>query len=247
MATKRNSKAKPRRESEDPQNKSNEGSGVVTSEAPPAPPGPTKSGTNDHDTTPKRKKWLEITGVSLGILVAVIYIFQLRAMQKQIALTEAAISNAQENFRIDESPVMWATPQKPIVEADHPILWDVRFTNYGKSSARNVRFCAAISFGVKLSDIPVPTRAQCEARPSPKTVTVFPQGYSQFTTIFSSVPVSKEGVDKINSTDAGAIVMGAIYYDDAFGHSYESMFCSARLTTGAVMSCDKYNDIKQTK
>lgn len=187
---------------------------------------------------------LETIAAMIGAAVLGVYAFQLSAMRDAIAQT-------QRNFESDQAPVVWTSPQPPVVEIGKRLTWDVPFSNYGRSPARNVRHCALLSLGPlglnALQTLPKPSAAICDNQPF-HSMSVLPQGApGLYVSGVSPDNLGADDVEIIKKVDGGAIVYGIISYDDAVGHGYESSFCYYRLVTGAIMSCEKYNSITQTK
>jgi hypothetical protein len=187
---------------------------------------------------------VEVIAVVVGAAVLGVYVFQLIAMRDSIEQT-------QRNFESDQAPVVWTTPQPPEIEIGKKLKWNILYSNYGRSPAREVRTCGLLAMGplglAALQTLPEPSVDRCRNEPF-HSVSVLPQGYSpNFVTALSPAPLKEDDADIIKSTDGGAIVYGVISYEDAVGHSYESTFCSYRLITGALMNCEKYNTIKQIK
>jgi hypothetical protein len=187
---------------------------------------------------------VEVIAVVVGAAVLIVYAFQLRAMRD-------AIEQTQRNFESDQAPVVWVTPQPPVVEVGKRLTWNIPFANYGRSPARNVRHCARLAMGPMglnaLQSLPTPSADFCDNQPF-RSVSVIPQGApGNYVSGLSPDPLKPEDVEIITKLDGGAIVYGVISYEDAVGHGYESTFCYYRLITGAIMSCEKYNSIQQTK
>jgi hypothetical protein len=206
-----------------------------------------------HNDPKPEKKWsdvalhnkilivLTLATMIVGTAVTVIYGLQLAAMHE-------AIDNVQENFIKENAPVIWVQPQPPTFKVDDLLRWNVQYTNYGHLTALNVHTCITAATGPKgfkaWDEIKFPP-PDCD-RPI-RSSGVSPQNNTDYTTVQGDHPLSELQVSTINTTDGGAIVFGIITYDDIAGHSYETGFCEYRLTSGALMHCEKYNYVKRTR
>jgi hypothetical protein len=170
----------------------------------------------------------------------------------QVSLTNTAINDARENFSKDHAPYMWVTPQIPVLNPNEPFRWDIQYSNYGRSPALELHSCARAAYGpmglsaLDAVKLPIIDSPECKDQRGHST-SVNPPGYSGYTTALGQAPLQKSDIETIKSVDGGALVLGVIEYTDATGHAYESVFCSYRLITGAIMNCEKYNYIKQTR
>jgi hypothetical protein len=187
---------------------------------------------------------LEILAAMIGAAVLGVYAFQLSAMRD-------AITQTQRNFEKDQAPVIWTSPQNPTVEIGKRLEWNIFYSNYGRSPALDLRHCALLAQGPlglnALQSLPPPSWTNCASQQVSSTG-VLPQGYGpNYTSALSPAPLTDNEVAVIKSVDGGAISYGVISYNDAAGHTYESTFCYYRLITGAMMNCEKYNTIRQTK
>jgi hypothetical protein len=170
-------------------------------------------------------------------------------------LTKKAVANAQENFVKDQAPYMWTTPQQPTITINEPFRWDIHYSNYGRSPALNVRRCVRAAYGPKgfafLASMKEPSLDDKECADAQRmpfaSVSVTPPGFPGYSTSQATDPLTQHDIDSITNTEAGAYVWGIIGYEDASGHSYESVFCSFRFKSGAIGDCPKYNYIRQTK
>src|SRR6478736_2743242 len=142
-------------------------------------------------------------------------------MRLQLDLTRQAFTESQNNFTKDQAPVILAEPQRPEITAGRPLFWNVVISNFGRSTALNVRICMQIAHGqkIELDKIPVPTVQECDK--TVKSSLVLPQGHKEYSTAFGPFRLDRDDVKLIKSTDYGAYVIGLVYYDDMSGHSYE--------------------------
>jgi hypothetical protein len=124
-------------------------------------------------------------------------------------LTKTAINNAQENFRLDQAPVVLVTPDPPKVEVNEPLIWNLRYSNYGRSPARNLRTCATAGYGTNPSMVRVPKRDQCEKMLTFRSITVLPQGLPGYTSVVSADLLREADVSTIKTYDGGAIAIGS--------------------------------------
>lgn len=166
-------------------------------------------------------------------------------------LTRELITQTQRNFESDQAPVIWTSPQSPIVEVGEKLKWDVLYSNYGRSPAHNVKSCAWLAQGPvglnALQILPQPSARSCDNQ-SFRSIGMIPQGVPpSYVSALSPVPLTESDVATIKSVDGGAIIYGVISYDDSVGHSYESTFCYYRLATKATMNCEKYNSFKRIR
>jgi hypothetical protein len=77
--------------------------------------------------------------------------------------TQEALGIARENFIKDQQPYIWISPEPPKLEAGRTIRWDIRFSNYGRSAAYNVKHCTLLTFGIDaLSDLRPLSLEECE-------------------------------------------------------------------------------------
>lgn len=180
--------------------------------------------------------WIEL----LTLIGLILYVNETRRTND---LTQTALTNAQQNFIKDQAPVITTTPDPPMIEAGKPLRWDIRYTNYGRSPALYVHTCIRAAYGPFPGSVPTPKTGECDQTPSFRSTAVLPQGVTEYSTSLGDKPLTEDDVKIIKSHDGGAVVTGFISYSDVSGHSYESVFCSYRLQSGALLNCDRSNFI----
>lgn len=187
---------------------------------------------------------VETVALVVGLAVLIVYFLQWRVMER-------SLSDSQENFTLQNAPVIWVEPKPPTVEVNKVLSWDVLYTNYGHSTAINVRICTGGSYGGEgfkaLANVHFPL--QCDSSDYPPTSSGVspPNATADHTTLVGKTPLTADDVDLIKRTEGGALIYGLITYDEIGGHSYETGFCSYRLITGALMHCETNNYVKRTK
>jgi hypothetical protein len=206
---------------------------------------------HQHDAERKEDKASHNKNFWVGLLTLLAVTIYAGLTFWQGTLTRELINQTQRNFESDQAPVVWPAPQPPVIEVGQRFKWDIKFSNYGRSPAREVRSCALLAtggIGLKLlPSLPQPSAGNCDGQPF-HSVGVMPLGVPPtYVSALGPEPLKEEEAAVIKATDGGAIVYGVISYDDAVGHSYESTFCYYRLITGATMVCERYNTIKQIK
>jgi len=166
--------------------------------------------------------------------------------QRSADASEKSLAQARENFVKDQQPYIWAAPDDPQIKVGELVKWGIRFSNYGRSPAQEMRSCVKFLLGVHaLSDAVPFTRDECEHLPGMHSITVIPAGFPGYTTLVSPAVVTAEDVNTINTTDGVLVAIGSFFYKDQSGHFYESTFCAYRLAAGGIAGCEKYNYIKR--
>lgn len=204
------------------------------------------------DGTAHNKRQLFWTKVSAGLL----FIYA-GLTSTQACLTKIAVDDARENFVKDQAPVIWVKPKPPEIKVNEPLRWDVIYSDYGRSPALNVKTCITAAYVPSytkdafsyLSSLPPPSINDCKTkqRVVPAGIDVVPPGFENFSTALGLIPLTQNVFDVVTSTEGGVFIHGMITYDDVSGHSYETVFCNYRFTSGAIGVCDKYNTYKRTK
>jgi hypothetical protein len=224
---------------------------------------------------PPKKSWwrepahlIQCAGVFIGIIVAVIYFYQLRAMQDSVDL-------ARKNMEIDQRPYLWTNNVDPAVSTrPGQVLWaDFRLVNYGKSPGLRVSNFGHIFFGPnaakevdqwfarfgdKPTDTPthsqtisppgIPPNAPDAEIPATKLKPGEPHrnkmGFGAgLVTLHSDQVLTQQDVDYILSTDFSAMFVLRLEYYDGFGNFYWSNFCMTNFKSGGMPSCPDHNEM----
>jgi hypothetical protein len=209
-----------------------------------------QSGTDTHDLAEAARKQAMDTDKLAN--AAIDQVAKLEASVREAhALARAsqeAITITRDNFAKDQQPYVWIIPQHPKLEVGKAILWEIGFSNYGRSPAYSMRLCTGLGVAFKgaVSHLRPPSKEECE-KPAASEVseTVFPPGYVQSTTVVSSAPEDEAHINFLKSHDGTLVATGIFIYKDVFGHSYESVFCRSLLANGDIANCREYNYMKQ--
>jgi hypothetical protein len=175
------------------------------------------------DSRETRRFIVEIVGALLIAIYAGITVWQACLSRDLITLTK-------EQFYTSEQPYVWPTADPPIFTDEKPISWNVKYTNYGKSIALNVRHCGKAGYPITKGFPMPPTFQQFSTLQTPPNVIFHDRDYPD-----------------LHSVDGLLAGEGIFEYDDSSGHSYKSVYCFYLLATGAIQACSDYNYIKQTK
>jgi hypothetical protein len=187
---------------------------------------------------------------------------QARASIDQVAKLEAgvkethALANAardslevtRENFIKDQAPVVWVAPQDVKLEEGKRLLWDIQFSNFGRSTAFQLRSCFHLEFGITfqgtaLSRVQAPSLQTCAPIP-----TILPSGDKQYTTLFGANNLSASDILAINTIVGLVVVTVILEYEDKSGHFYRTTFCGYRTLGGGIATCpNSLTDIVQLK
>jgi hypothetical protein len=169
-----------------------------------------------------------------------------RAAVKSASTAEDALKNARENFRSEQRPIIWLTndlgapvfvPNPKKTDNTGQIVWDWRFTNYGKTPALHLSFRHFMRIENKIEE--------SYGAAGPSIGAPLPTNKTDFATVISRPGISADEFDRLLSSindDIG--ISGSIIYFDAYGEKYETTFCLTRLVTGAILYCKEGNDIK---
>jgi hypothetical protein len=165
------------------------------------------------------------------------------ATNRQAVSAEETLKLTKENFITSERPYVWLTDDlnAPQIIQNRAgmfqVIWDWRFTNYGKLPALQVRTTHSIktdgqtfveSYGA------LPDRGAILLPPSAKALT----------TAVSAPEASREEFDKFLDISRSFGISGTITYTDANGGQYVSTFCLERLNSGTISYCLTGNDMK---
>jgi len=197
--------------------------------------------------TPFESRTLALGGFTLLVLILTFIIFalQLRESRKQTAIFQEqarqatldalkAREQADSQFRADQRPVVWLAndPKMEIGQFPTPqgtqLLWDVRYTNFGKSAAYELRQGHHCEFGSNaLSRIKKPKLS--------KDRMFLPPGKTDFITLVTS-PLDASSIIA-SYKDYGLVFWFRSQYEDSIGNRYESNLCMAHLQAGGWQYC----------
>lgn len=198
----------------------------------------------NRTTDAHNKRQLFWTKIAAGMVIATSFFTGWQAL-----LTRTVIYDDRERFVKQQAPYIWVTPKPPLIKGGEKIAWDVSYSNYGQSPALNIKVCDAVLVGPIMSaggpTDPAVAEAECIASKEGARGPA-PPGFPGFFSAFGREITDQEAID-MSKTSYATVVEGVILYDDSSGHSYQSIFCSTRLGTGAIAYCDKYNGIKRVK
>jgi hypothetical protein len=154
-------------------------------------------------------------------------------------LAEAAHTLAwleKEQFQVAQRPIVALTEDtgSPQLVGLGQVVWEWRFTNYGKTPAQQVRIYQAIRLGqqpfektVVQDAAPIPPgKIDKDADVSAQKITP-----AQFSAYLQALEPN------------GISIQGRITYEDAYHNKYETGFCLTRLNSGAISYCEPGNYI----
>jgi hypothetical protein len=139
-------------------------------------------------------------------------------------------------IRADQRPYIWLTNDlpPPVFLGDHSngqVAWSWKFTNYGKSVAKNFRFHQFIKVGNGQYKV---------SYREPDTIyggDVVP-GKINFATGISAPGVVLDNVNQLLKMDRALGLLVELEYLDGYGTRYEDAFCVENLATGAISFAD---------
>lgn len=164
----------------------------------------------------------------------------------------ASLAAARDNLRADQRPFLSIEVKPPGYQlaAGQPLLVDVSITNHGRTPAIKV-FGNRTLFTGKDALIQADTWFTALDKASSKpsgAMTVFPTQpgavVGQFMTVGDPrIPLTQEQYNWIISNDSVIAAVGRYTYSDLSGKRYHTDFCISRLTTGAISSCARHNEV----
>jgi len=166
------------------------------------------------------------------------------AAVKSATTAESALKAAHENFRMEQRPVIWLTNDlgtpRFLLNTQKAgntgqVIWDFRYTNYGKYPALRVSF---LHF-MKIDNSIDPSYGSGGG----STGAPLPINKVDFATAISHV-ISLDEFNRLIATDDAIGISGAITYFDSYGEKYETTFCLLHLVVGAIEYCREGNYIK---
>ena len=203
----------------------------------------------------KPKGWLaksvQVVGVGLGAVSVAV----------NIGLWLAALDTLQETrsqFVVAQRPIVWPytveQQQGTSITPGERIQWRIGFGNYGQGPALKIITMANLFHGPDaMADAeqffreaavralnPPPDRTGSVLMPG---VTGPPSG--SFISPSSEDVLTPADVDFILNTSGGIVVVGRTDYEDIFGTTYFSEYCSRRLTSSAVQHCPTHNTVSE--
>jgi hypothetical protein len=137
-----------------------------------------------------------------------------------------------ENFIVDQrpyvsltnnlgSPTAVSAPDGKVV-----VIWTWHFTNYGKTPANHVTYSHFMRLGNGAFEISNGSKGTAVGGPVPPTK-------DDFATVISE-EIEPVDFTRYFAADKGISIAGTIDYFDAHGRSYETTFCVAKLSSGAI-------------
>lgn len=195
---------------------------------------------------------VEVCAVTVGILVLIVYAFQLRAMLASNKLTR-------DNFVRDERPYVWiltkGSPESRFpdnaliyVDATGQLSQNFQVKNYGKSPALRVSIQSKITIGV---DAIKEMRAYEFPKGSLNGAPLAP-GDVVFSTASYDGALGGQTYESLRKIDAGIVVFGRIDYMGLYSNPsdtvYSSDFCfyylkSTSPSDGIAKGCSERNGI----
>lgn len=145
-----------------------------------------------------------------------------------------ALVQARDQFRQDQRPYVWMTANlgSPMwITNTGQVVWDLHYTNYGKSPALGIKAYLYIRVGKR--------GIQPSLGPAlPWGASPLPIGKDDFFSIVSKTKITQDEFNRLLSWDhpeTGFIeISGRFVYGDSYGGNYESGFCLRKLKTGAI-------------
>lgn len=159
---------------------------------------------------------------------------------------DSSLALARQNFTLDQRPYIWFETTGPVIESGKKIAWGLRFRNYGRSPAVQVRSCVLLFWGLApLEDLSSQVITdKCAHLVGLKPTVIIPPGADVYSTALSGVPIEEDLASMLKGRDFALIMIGRSTYRDNAGNNYSSTTCMGRVATGAVMACDKFIEIK---
>lgn len=167
----------------------------------------------------------------------------------QLGIAKSSLDASDEAFRLDQRPIIWMANggtdvPRQLAFSIEPVsagstakraVVDFYFTNFGKSTALNVRTSSGVAWGkgsmkaVRLVKFSSGTR-------------VMPPGKIDFSS-FASDTLNDTDIPYVTG-DEGFSVKMRLNYQDAKGFPYQTNYCLSRLQSGAWRFCESGNSIK---
>jgi hypothetical protein len=169
-----------------------------------------------------------------------------RAAVTSASTAEDALKNARENFRSEQRPIIRLTndlgapafvPNPKKADNTGQIVWDWRFTNYGRTPALHITYRHFMRIGNSTEE--------SYGAQAPSVGAPLPTGKTDYTTVISKPGIGQSDYNQLlSSIDDPIGISGTILYFDVYGEKYETTFCLTRLVTGAIGYCKEGNDIR---
>jgi hypothetical protein len=150
---------------------------------------------------------------------------------------QKSLAQARDQFRQDQRPYIWATANLGSPERWEPtgqLVWDLHFTNYGKSPALEIRYYDYMRIGKG-------AMAPSFGEPIPHKGAPLPPGKDDFITVVSKPGVTADEYARLlHHPDTEYVeISGRFLYTDFYGGKYETAICLRKLKTGAVQYCSQ--------
>jgi hypothetical protein len=167
------------------------------------------------------------------------------------------IKSDEKRFALEQRPYIWLNSEKPNIQANQGIIWNVYYENYGRSTAFNLHNCIEMlvrrsSEPLPLDErfksiVPAPSFDKCIHRETDENRSLEPPGGKGFGSAISyGYAPDKPAVDFITHSYIGILIVEVISeYGDASGNHYTTTFCDMYSPGGgANIQCPYYNDMK---
>lgn len=202
---------------------------------------------NLEDRMKVGERWM----ISLTALMAVIAAIGVGVAGLQWWVMRGQIDEMRHQFRQDQRPYVMPTKVEPFLPMPgHPIQINVRWVNYGKSPALQVRTRAAVLFGnnaLEQADKWFEVDAQNPLIGAPEMI--IPPGIppniadAQYASIFSTRGLTTEEIEDFGRLSFYVALVIHLEYFDSFGAKYSTESCFSSFSNGAIPNCPKHNVI----
>lgn len=208
----------------------------------------------DHRRKERRYWWVQNTIAPIALLFSLVAVIAasgsayfaskaLIATNREAVAAEETLKVTNENFVTSERPYVWLTDDLSSPQIiQNPagmfqVIWDWRFTNYGKLPALQVHTTHSIRTDGQ-------TFVESYGAPLDRGAVLIPPSAKALTTAVSAPKASREEFDKFLDVNRSFGISGTITYTDANGGQYVSTFCLERLNSGTISYCLTGNDMK---
>ena len=198
-----------------------------------------------RSASPLTKLMIYFTGL-IAVATALYMIFsgwqlyEIRSGGDETRKLAQAARDSADIARQDQRPYVWLTNDlgrpgciRPPAAPSSPecyVVWDFRFTNYGRAPANNVRFVGNLNVGDGAGGKPKIFEPLKVAAP-------LPPGKNDFATALWQTKITEQEFERLMKSEDTIVLFGRILYTDTYGQDYETGFCLQHLVSGAIAYC----------
>jgi hypothetical protein len=196
----------------------------------------------------KPKTYIEI----LALIFLILYTCETKRTND---LTSTAVQNAKDQFRVDQRPYVWpGLLLTAEIKMGEKLRVNAYFVNYGKTPAikqRNAGKVIVTEKGKSINQQIDEFFSLIDKNGIKGDESILPPGIPQnakesqsFVSCESDIiPITDTAVNFFKDTDGSFAVVGSSIYQDSYGTTYRTDYCSAHLNKTLLAWCSTHNEI----